>query len=115
MRRCPKCLGSGYVLVYRARVIREYCECPAGMKTQEALERSLRKNESRRSGAKEAAHPASRAGDHRRDKPTRPGGVREMVGDRQSIAMHAPLAMPCFAFVTFRDLIFALAYEIIQK
>ena len=43
MPRCDKCLGTGYVLAYRARVIREYCKCPAGMKTKETVERSLRK------------------------------------------------------------------------
>jgi len=43
MPRCYKCHDTGYVLVYRARVIREYCKCPAGMKTKETLERSLRK------------------------------------------------------------------------
>ena len=44
MPRCDKCLGTGYVLAYRARVIREYCKCPAGMKTKETVERSLREN-----------------------------------------------------------------------
>jgi hypothetical protein len=46
LSRCPKCHGTGYMLVYRARVIREYCKCHAGMRAKETVLRSLRKNES---------------------------------------------------------------------
>ena len=95
MRRCPKCLGTGYVLVYRSRVLREYCGCPVGMKTKETVERSLRKNESWRSGAKEATHATSSAGDHCPDPTRQYGRIREMAGYRQDIAMHAPIAVPC--------------------
>ena len=44
MPRCPDCHGMGYVLAYRARVIRVYCGCPAGIKAKETVKRSLRKH-----------------------------------------------------------------------
>ena len=44
MSRCPDCLGMGYVLVYRTRVVREYCGCPVGIKTKQEVERSLQKS-----------------------------------------------------------------------
>jgi len=45
---CLQCRGYGYILVYRSRVIREYCKCAVGIAFKEKVFRSLENYESRR-------------------------------------------------------------------
>jgi len=42
VRECPHCKGYGYVQVYSSRVMRVYCDCPAGDKRIEDSKEALR-------------------------------------------------------------------------